>query len=133
MSAATVSTNLSRVLKKNEKEFHPIIKTDGKKDRFHLFDFSEQSQLIPTKETIAETLSFSEWVNDTLLSRKASYGIGGYQEDRVLYRRSELFGGEEARSLHLGIDIWGPAGTTVYAPMGGMVHSYKFNDQFGDY
>ncbi len=131
--ATSVSTNLSRILKKNEKEFHPIIKIDGKKDRFHVFDFSEQNKQIPTKETIAETLSFSEWVNDTLISQNATYGIGGYNEDRVLYRRSDLFGGKEARSIHLGIDIWGPAGTPVYAPLGGMVHSYKFNDNFGDY
>jgi murein DD-endopeptidase MepM/ murein hydrolase activator NlpD len=133
MSPETVSTNLARIIKKNEKEFHPLIKFDAKKDRFHLFDFSEQSKLIPTKEIIAETLSFSEWVNDTLISSNATYGIGGYKENRVLYRRSDLFGGEESRSVHLGIDIWGPAGTPVYAPMGGMVHSFKFNDQFGDY
>jgi len=133
MSRAAVSTNLSRILQKNEKEFHPIIKFDAAKEKFFQFDFSETSKNIPTKEIIAETFSFAEWVNDTLLSQNASYGIGGYNEDRVLYRRSELFGGEEARSIHLGIDIWGPAGTPVYAPLGGMVHSYAFNDNFGDY
>ena len=37
------------------------------------------------------------------------------------------------RSLHLGVDIWGAAGTPVYAPMGGMVHSFAFNNNFGDY
>lgn len=126
-------TNLSRILEKNKKEFHPIIKMEKGKDRFFSFDFSEKSIHLPNKETIAETFNFSEWVNDTLISNDTHYGIGGYNEDRVLYRRSDLFGGEEARSIHLGIDIWGPAGTKVFAPMGGMVHSYKFNDQFGDY
>jgi murein DD-endopeptidase MepM/ murein hydrolase activator NlpD len=133
MSLHVATTNLARILEKNRAEFHPLIKYNAGKEKFFRFDFSEKSELIPTKEIIAETLTFSEWVNDTLLTQGSTYGIGGYNEDRVLYRRSDLFGGEEARSIHLGIDIWGPAGTIVYAPMGGMVHSFKFNDQFGDY
>jgi murein DD-endopeptidase MepM/ murein hydrolase activator NlpD len=44
-----------------------------------------------------------------------------------------LFTGAGERSLHLGVDIWGPAGTKVYAPLGGMVHSFAFNNNFGDY
>lgn len=126
-------TNLSRILIKTEKEFHPIIKFDAGKERFFRFDFSENSKVIPSAKVISETLSFAEWINDTLINNNATYGIGGYAEDRVLYRRSDLFGGEEARSIHLGIDIWGPAGTPVYAPLGGMVHSFAFNDNFGDY
>jgi len=36
-----------------------------------------------------------------------------------LYARSNIFDtGEEPRRLHLGIDIWGPAGTAVMAPLG---------------
>ena len=35
--------------------------------------------------------------------------------------------------LHLGVDIWGPAKTPVYAPLEGIVHSFAFNDAFGDY
>ncbi|HEY0058043.1 MAG TPA: peptidoglycan DD-metalloendopeptidase family protein, partial [Flavisolibacter sp.] len=34
---------------------------------------------------------------------------------------------------HLGVDIWGPAGVPVYAPLPGTVHSFAFNDAFGDY
>lgn len=42
-------------------------------------------------------------------------------------------GQEEPRRLHLGIDIWGNAGTEIYAPLGGTVHSVAFNDHYGDY
>ncbi|MFM2327786.1 MAG: hypothetical protein RIR31_1988, partial [Bacteroidota bacterium] len=70
--------------------------------------------------------------------------IGGYNELRVIYKRSLLFDeekkygieksvAEEPRRLHIGIDIWGEAGTKIFAPLGGMVHSFAFNDNFGDY
>ncbi len=39
----------------------------------------------------------------------------------------------EPRRLHLGLDIWGKAGTEIYAPMAGTVHSFAFNNNFGDY
>lgn len=133
MSTLAVLTNLSLILLKNAREFHPVIKFDAATEKFYPFDFSENSTHLPLAKTIADTAAFSKWVKDTLAANDAAYGIGGYNEDRVLYRRSELFAGEEARSIHLGIDIWGPAGTPVYAPLGGMVHSFAFNDNFGDY
>jgi very-short-patch-repair endonuclease len=48
---------------------------------------------------------------------------------------SSPFGGQgaEPRRLHLGVDIWGPVDTPVYAPLEGTVHSFAFNDMYGDY
>ena len=31
------------------------------------------------------------------------------------------------------MDIWGPAGTAIYNPLEGRVHSFQFNNHFGDY
>lgn len=75
-------------------------------------------------------------------SKKVKYLIGGYKEDRNMYKRSVLFEEnlditteqfDESRSLHLGTDIWGPAGTPVSSPLGGMVHSFQNNNNYGDY
>ena len=64
----------------------------------------------------------------------ATYGIGGYAEHRTIYSRSTVFDtGGEPRRLHLGTDVWGTAGTPVFAPLAGTVHSFAFNDAFGDY
>jgi len=64
----------------------------------------------------------------------AQYGIGGYGEKRGWYARGEQFThGEEVRSIHLGVDIWAPAGTPVYSPLDGIVHSFQDNALFGDY
>jgi very-short-patch-repair endonuclease len=48
---------------------------------------------------------------------------------------SSPFGGQgaEPRRLHLGIDIWGRPYTKVMAPLDGIVHSFAFNNAFGDY
>ncbi|HET7897327.1 MAG TPA: DUF559 domain-containing protein, partial [Flavisolibacter sp.] len=42
-------------------------------------------------------------------------------------------GGQGARRLHLGIDIWGKPHTKVMAPLDGIVHSFAFNNAYGDY
>jgi len=60
-------------------------------------------------------------------------GIGGYGEERSLYSRSNLFEGEEPRSVHLGIDIWTNAGTEVHCPVDATVHSYANRNVHGDY
>lgn len=39
----------------------------------------------------------------------------------------------EPRRLHLGTDVWGKPHTSVMAPLNGIVHSFAFNDAFGDY
>jgi murein DD-endopeptidase MepM/ murein hydrolase activator NlpD len=60
--------------------------------------------------------------------------IGGYGEDRRVYAASTLFDGEgEARTLHLGVDVWTAAGTPLAAPLAAEVHSLAINDAFGDY
>jgi len=60
--------------------------------------------------------------------------FGGYGEDRSLYTQA-LFApeGDEPRTVHLGIDVFAPAGAAVYTPLSGRVHSSRINDNPGDY
>ncbi len=127
-----MNQDLAFTLQKYKTTYHPIIKIDAEKDSFFAFNFTASNMAI-TKELIGNTTLFTEWINAKLKSEKASFGIGGYNENRTLYSRSNLFDAAQARTLHLGVDIWGPAGTPVYAPIGGMVHSFAFNNNFGDY
>ena len=58
-----------------------------------------------------------------------------------MYARSKLFNGningsfsrEEPRRLHIGVDISGKEGTEIFAPCDAIIHSFAFNNQFGDY
>lgn len=113
----------------NQPHFHPVISHTGKLVRF---DATAANRAL-TPELLRNTANFSNYVTSFITSTNASFAIGGYGEDRVLYRRSALFGHEEPRTIHLGVDIWGPAGTPVFAPLGGMVHSFAFNNHYGDY
>ena len=127
-----MNTDLEFLLKKYNHTFHPVIKTGDKKEKIHALDFTVTNTEL-TEELISDTGNFSRWVSARLQSADSMFGIGGYNEDRILYKRSKLFSGTVPRSLHLGVDIWGPEGTPVHAPLGGMVHSYAFNNNFGDY
>ncbi len=112
-------------------EFHPVV-APGKP--FRKLDFTAANTDLPALD-LTDTEQFSDYVFGTLLENSRYIGVGGYNEHRVIYRRSAHFGdyAEEGRCIHLGVDIWSEAGTPVYAPLPGIVHSLAFNDTFGDY
>lgn len=61
---------------------------------------------------------------------------GGYLEERGIYRRSHIFNDENAldeRNIHLGIDLWIEAGTPIFTPVYAKVHSFRNNNNLGDY
>lgn len=110
-----------------------VVDFDAATDRLYPFDFTKNNQEL-TEAIIADTVSFSNWVDHKLLESHSRYGIGGYNEHRTIYARSAHFDElEEPRRLHLGVDIWGKAETPVYNFHAAQVHSFKFNDNFGDY
>lgn len=115
--------------------FHKIVDFNPVKEKMVYMDFSDLNTELSDVD-IVNTKTFSQYVQGKLKKAHAKFGIGGYNELRSIYTRSKVFdakGDEEPRRLHLGIDIWGEEGTRVYAPLGGMVHSYAFNKEFGNY
>jgi murein DD-endopeptidase MepM/ murein hydrolase activator NlpD len=127
------SAQLAAYVKAHPDAIGKVVDFDAATDRFLKFDLTEaNTELSPA--IIADTEQFSHWINSRLKAYNCRYGIGGYMEHRTLYARSPLFdAGDEPRRLHLGIDIWADAGTPVYSPLDGIVHSFKDNDNFGDY
>ena len=110
-----------------------VVDFDAGNDRLFQFDFTAANQEL-TAEVINNTALFSKWVNYKLNDNACRYGVGGYMEHRTIYAFSSHFDTEdEPRRLHLGVDIWGDAGTPVYAPLDGVVHSYQDNNHIGDY
>ncbi|GAA4369424.1 hypothetical protein GCM10023185_43000 [Hymenobacter saemangeumensis] len=98
-------------------------------------DFTENNPRV-ARADLRDTADFDALVNEMLAEQNAAIGVGGYLENRVIYRRSLHFGPGQtvnARSLHLGVDVWMPASTIVQAPLPAVVHSLFDNDNFGDY
>jgi murein DD-endopeptidase MepM/ murein hydrolase activator NlpD len=201
------SNILQERLKAHLHTFHKVVDFNHSKEKIVQLNFTKENKELDNLD-LTDTEAFTKYVHDKLKKAKAKFGIGGYDENRVVYKRSELFEeaapskspptggtlptykaryknsivdneysrqrilgvdeissqfgekdlertalqkigltdsqispstlvekgqGDEGRSLHLGIDIWGEEGTKVYAPLGGMVHSYAFNKNFGDY
>jgi peptidoglycan LD-endopeptidase LytH len=128
-----MSNKLIELLQKNKSHFHPVVDFAPQTEKLFPFNFTAFNNNL-TKEVISDTDKFCEYITQTLAAQHAKYGIGGYDENRVLYQRSPHFDGlKEARSIHLGIDVWGAAGTKVYVPIGGIVHSFAYNNNYGDY
>jgi murein DD-endopeptidase MepM/ murein hydrolase activator NlpD len=83
--------------------------------------------------------SATEWdvyINSYLKKNDKEVAFGGYIEKRNLYDRSDYFmklAENEKRNIHLGIDLWCEENTKVLAVLDGEVHSYKNNNNHGDY
>ena len=103
-----------------------------------LLDFSANNPDLETEQRpgldVTHTGTFSTYVFGKLRQAGVVVGVGGYNEHRVIYRRSAHFSQtDEPRVIHLGIDLWTEAGTPVFAPLDGTVHSFRDNTNFGDY
>ncbi|RRB00959.1 peptidoglycan DD-metalloendopeptidase family protein [Larkinella rosea] len=110
-----------------------ILPFDFQTDRYLILDFTVNNPDL-TAVDLTDTSVFTDYVFGKLQRNGAVVGVGGYNEHRVIYRRSPHFNQtEEPRCVHLGIDLWAVAGTPVFAPLDGVVHSFQDNNHFGDY
>ncbi len=125
--------SFSEFLKNLTSGFTPVIGGDLKKEDFVPIDLSENNPEL-LKLEVASSEAFSVFVNEYLKNRRAKAAYGGYDELRTLYNRSQLFNNLEAnRNIHIGLDIWVPAYSEILSPLDGKIHSFKDNDNFGDY
>jgi murein DD-endopeptidase MepM/ murein hydrolase activator NlpD len=111
-----------------------VVDFDATTDRLYQLDLTADNTNLDAA-TITDTPKFCAWVNKQLEDHGCQYGVGGYWEHRTIYKGIPLFdnGIDEPRFLHLGVDIWAAAGTPVYAPLCGKIHSFNDNDNIGDY
>ena len=81
---------------------------------------------------LANAEIFENFIEDHLLENDAIVAFGGYNEVRSLYNDKSHFN-EENRNIHLGIDFWIRAETSILAALDGIVHSFNFNAGLGNY
>lgn len=126
---------LITILEQLQDNCHPVVPFNPQHDRLLAMNFTAANTAL-TAEIIEDTGRFCGYVQQQLQVAGARYGIGGYGEHRTVYSRSRVFDapdGGEPRRLHLGTDIWGAAGTPVFAPLDGVIESVANHNRLGDY
>jgi peptidoglycan LD-endopeptidase LytH len=138
-----MKSELENILQKNSHNFRSIVNFNATKEKIAALNLSKTNTEL-TEEIYSNTNSFSNYIDEKRKEENATFLIGGYAELRTIYKRSLLFdeekkygieksAAEEPRRLHIGIDIWGEVNTPIFVPIGGTVHSFAFNNNFGDY
>lgn len=102
-----------------------------------VLDLSAASPDLPYAAEAASVDDAIRWVEESISAANATAGVGRYGEARLLYDapgfKSRGNDGPEARTVHLGLDVFAPAGSEVRAPLSGTVVSVADNGQELDY
>ncbi|MDZ7839962.1 MAG: aminotransferase class III-fold pyridoxal phosphate-dependent enzyme [Gammaproteobacteria bacterium] len=89
----------------------------------------------PGTEYADDPVAYGNWLERCMQDSGARYAIGLYGERREVYTTGqfESAASDQRRSVHLGMDLFVPAGTTLHAPLAGTVVSVRDNDLPLDY
>jgi 4-aminobutyrate aminotransferase-like enzyme/Ser/Thr protein kinase RdoA (MazF antagonist) len=102
-----------------------------------VFDLSVGSTFLGADPGAAETPALTEKIFRAMKCAGVSVGVGRYDEPRLLYT-SALFGASgnptgERRTVHLGMDSFVEPGSSLSAPLDGVVHIVANNSAPLDY
>jgi len=106
---------------KNYDSFSSLFTFDTKKEHGFVFDFSEDNEKL-SEMNFSDPVVFNNYIFDTIKNNNSYFGIGKYGEKRIIYKQFDIFAKkDDARDIHLGLDLWVSAGEKVYAPVDGEV------------
>src|SRR3989440_12869197 len=114
-----------------------ILDVDVRTAQSVVFDLSVGSTFLGADPRASETAILSEKIFREMKRAGAPVCVGRYDEPRLLYS-APLFGSagnptSERRTIHLGIDLFAEQGTTLHAPLDGVVHIVANNSSPLDY
>lgn len=128
---------ITKWLRENQGAFAPVTDYDLRTTPVELFDFSVGSPDLGTVWQPQSQEAWSEWIFGRMAATGATVGIGRYDEPRIAYATAAFAQDcdeyPERRTIHMGIDLFLPAGSPLYAPLAGVVYSFRDNDAHLDY
>ncbi|GAB4156638.1 MAG: hypothetical protein Tsb0033_07470 [Winogradskyella sp.] len=120
---------------------HPLIHSEVSHNAYVPLDLSIHNKELEPVD-VSSSKALETYIKNHLKINNAKVAFGGYLEHRAIYNRSDYFkmsqtersrSPKEERNIHLGLDLWIEAGTAIYAPLDGKIHSFKNNTNYGDY
>jgi 4-aminobutyrate aminotransferase-like enzyme/Ser/Thr protein kinase RdoA (MazF antagonist) len=124
-------------LKDHRDGFASIVDEDLHRENQLVFDLSVGSALPQNEGDGADLTVFSEHLLQQMQQVRVNVGIGRYHEARLFYTAGQFKVQTdempEARTVHLGIDLFMKSNAPVYAPLDGRVHSFNYNTDPLDY
>ena len=137
LPASPSGRRLQGWLEANGKDAAPVLDQDLRNQPCSVFDLSVGSTFLGADPRNSETPVLAEAIQLELKRAGVSVGVGRYDEPRLLYT-APRFGGsdnptDERRTVHLGLDLFVPAGSNVHAPLDGFIHSIADNASPLDY
>ena len=109
-----------------------ILDFDYRNKRFSLLNLTRENNELSNYD-LSNPVDFQRYIDYIKEKENTDFAIGRYNENRTIYDHSDLFSGQERRTVHLGIDIWLEPGIKVISPFDGIVHSFNDNNAIGDY
>ena len=118
-------------------QIKPIIEPDLRTTKPVIFDLSVGSLEMGSPQDWADPAIFTQMLFGRLRAAHTLVGVGRYNEARAIYigeqYRAVSNDGPRWRTIHLGLDLFMEAGAAIYAPLDGVVHSFRNNNQPLDY
>ncbi len=115
---------------------HSVLPINLKQAKAVYFDLSITSDDFANLDEIEDAAKMDAHMQKKLHTHRAEVVVGGYREPRAIYTGT-LFKAadwrQESRTVHIGMDLYQPAGTAILAPLDGKVHSFTHNQQYHDY
>ncbi|MBP6773255.1 MAG: aminotransferase class III-fold pyridoxal phosphate-dependent enzyme [Gemmatimonadaceae bacterium] len=138
LPAVPHAPRVERWLSTHAPTFAPLVGHDLRSARVAPISLGVGSVLLSSNPAENTAAAVDARVSRVISEQQAVLGAGGYDEARVMYEFASESGAAdsittERRTIHMGLDLSMPAGTPLFAPFPGEVHSFEFADQHHDY
>ncbi len=115
-------------LQSNSEQFKSIVEVDLRADPLLILDVSVGSAQMPNPAETIDPVRAAKNILRAIEDAQCVAAIGKYDEYRLIYSAEDFTDATgHRRTLHLGIDIFMPAGSTLYAPLAGKIHGVENN------
>jgi 4-aminobutyrate aminotransferase-like enzyme/Ser/Thr protein kinase RdoA (MazF antagonist) len=127
LSPVPASETIQHGLQRQTTACAPVLGLELSQAPALVFDLSVGSPLIGGDPATNEAAPLTRRLFERLEAAGATLGVGQYDEARLFYTAPAFAApegaGAERRTVHLGLDLFAPAGTPVYAPLAGTIHA----------